>query len=464
MRFRKPDGPRAPLPDGGRSPSPGRRHRSLLRRLLAVALAVPMLTGGLFSPGILVRADQLSDAVAQQRALQKEISAQKAKIAQLASLQVSLSSKIASTRTSLAGVNADLATMRTRVGEMVAAIAGVQATYDELVAELKSLDGQLVQVQAEEALKTEQLTERKAQLAERIRNAYDVDRTSLLEIVLSSDSFTDFLAEASYYMDIADQDRALAQQISADQQVLAELHATVVYTHEQTEILRTQTAAPKQDLDGQLVDLQAAQVQLQALEAETQRLLNEQKAAYASLTANKTDTEKALAEDAAAEKALQSKINELVAAQARLGRIPSVYNGTLDWPMAGTITQEYGCTGFSWEPPLGGCSHFHRGIDIAAPMYTPIRASGPGTVVFAGANPYDPYPKAWIVIIAHSTGLRTWYAHIDNSAHPPAVRAGDVVRAGQVIAYEGMTGRTTGPHLHWAVELEDDFVNPRLFL
>jgi murein DD-endopeptidase MepM/ murein hydrolase activator NlpD len=97
-------------------------------------------------------------------------------------------------------------------------------------------------------------------------------------------------------------------------------------------------------------------------------------------------------------------------------------------------------------------------------MYTPIRAAGPGTVVFAGPNPYDAYPKAWIVIIAHSSHLLTWYAHIDNRAHPPAVRAGDQVVTGQVIAYEGMTGHTTGPHLHWMVELNDTFVNPRLFL
>jgi murein DD-endopeptidase MepM/ murein hydrolase activator NlpD len=81
-----------------------------------------------------------------------------------------------------------------------------------------------------------------------------------------------------------------------------------------------------------------------------------------------------------------------------------------------------------------------------------------------GANPYDSNPKAWIVIIAHSVGLRTWYAHIDNYTYPPAVSLGQVVRAGQVIAYEGMTGRTTGPHLHWMVELEGDFVNPRMFL
>ena len=97
-------------------------------------------------------------------------------------------------------------------------------------------------------------------------------------------------------------------------------------------------------------------------------------------------------------------------------------------------------------------------------MYTPVKAAGAGTVVFAGPNPYDAYPKAWIVIIAHSANLTTWYAHLDNSAHPIKVQAGQSVRKGEVIAYNGMTGRTTGPHLHWMVEFSGTFVNPRLYL
>jgi murein DD-endopeptidase MepM/ murein hydrolase activator NlpD len=129
-------------------------------------------------------------------------------------------------------------------------------------------------------------------------------------------------------------------------------------------------------------------------------------------------------------------------------------------PVNGYISSYFG----GRPDPFSGHAARHTGIDIAAPMYAPIKAAGPGTVVFAGPNPYDPYPKAWIVIIAHSTGLRSWYAHVDNVTKPPPVRAGDVVRQGQVIAYEGMTGRTTGPHLHWMVELEGNFVNPRLFL
>jgi Membrane proteins related to metalloendopeptidases len=82
-------------------------------------------------------------------------------------------------------------------------------------------------------------------------------------------------------------------------------------------------------------------------------------------------------------------------------------------------------------------------------------------VIWAGRSPYD---TAWIVIIAHSSHLVTWYGHVANGRHGPIVRAGQYVSKGQIIAYEGMTGNTTGPHLHWAVQLDGNWVNPRLFL
>jgi murein DD-endopeptidase MepM/ murein hydrolase activator NlpD len=210
--------------------------------------------------------------------------------------------------------------------------------------------------------------------------------------------------------------------------------------------------------------LRAAKTRLAALQAETSRQLAIQRAGWAKVSQNAAAVQAALAAEAKSQRELASRIATLLERQRQFGNIPSVFNGTLSWPSSGVITQEFGCTGFPSEPPLGDCAHFHQGIDIAAPMYTPIHAAGDGVVLFAGPNPYDPYPKAWIVIIAHSDNLVTWYAHVDNAAHPPVVSAGQHVTAGQVVAYVGMTGNTTGPHLHWAIEYNNQFVNPRLFV
>ena len=451
-------------PHGWVSLRPGRLRR--LRGLASVLLVLPLLLGLIGSPANapIVRGDELSDAKAQQNALKKEVAEQKAAVAQLRNLQSGLAQEIAATKVQLNGINADLAKVKVRITKMQTRIDAVRAAYKALVAKLGALDNRLVAITASEERKREQLRERRDQLAERVRAAYDTDRSSLLEAFLSGGTFTDLLAEMSYVIDVGEQDKALAKQIASDQLILAALHQAVTDTRTQTEALRVETAAQKKALDASLKELKAAKAHLAKLEKQVKRELARQKAVYAQVMRNKANAAKALAAAAAAERQLTSKIKQLIRQQANRGNIPSVYNGTLIWPMAGDVTQNFGCTGFEWEPPQGSCAHYHSGIDIAAPMYTPVRASGEGTVVFAGPNPYDAYPKAWIVIIAHSTNLITWYAHLDNGSHPIKVSAGQHVNQGQVIAYNGMTGRTTGPHLHWMVELNGSFVNPRLFL
>ena len=287
----------------------------------------------------------------------------------------------------------------------------------------------------------------------------------------------------SYYIDVGQQDKALAIQIQQDQETLAALHQTVVDTQARTEDLRVQTAAQKVTLDKSLDDLNTAKDGLKKLEAKTAKALASQKANYAKLDKNKAAAKKAMDKSIAAQKKLQDQIAELIrkqiaaqkAAQARAlaearaagasrGKIESAYNGTLVWPMTvGFMSQPFGCTGFSWEPPLGSCDHFHQGIDLVAPYGTPVKAAGDGTIVYIGWNYADGADPAWIVVIAHSGSLQTWYAHMQ-PRYPGGISAGSHVKQGQVIGYEGDTGHATGAHLHWAVMMNGDFVDPRLFL
>ena len=433
----------------------GRRGISLL---LLVALA-----GGFFvsAAPIPVSADDLSDAYAKQTALQKQIADQKAQIAALSASQSALSGKIAGTKATLASVVANVAQVKADIVEMTVGVAQAQAAVDALDTTVAQLDQQLADVEAAEAAKRDELTARKAILADRIRTAYDTDRTSLLETVLSSDDFTDVISEVGYQLDFAGQDKVLADQIVQDQKVLAVMHETTLETMQQTAEMHKVAGQQKALLDKQMADLKAANARLLALEAQTKKLLAEQQARYAALAADKYRLKIILAREARQERELEALIQKLVLEALQSGGIPSQYSGSLAWPMPGVVTQQFGCTGFYLEPAYGDCAHFHRGIDIANSMYTPIHASGAGKVIFSGKSPYD---TAWIVVIAHSTHLVSWYAHVDNNYHPPAVRAGQYVYKGQVIAYEGMTGNTTGPHLHWAVQLDDVWVNPRLFL
>jgi len=438
------------------------RSGGIVLRLLAAILVLPLLVGIAGPP--IARGDELSDAVARQKSLAARMKQQREQVAKLRSLQSGLAQEISSTQTALAGINANLAETKTRITRLGSQIAEVRAVYGDLVAQVADLDREVALIGAEQGRKAEELRQRKALLAARLREAYRTDRTPLIQTILSAGTFTALLEDVGSYLDYADQDRALALRIEADARTLEALRELLVDTRSARQELRDETLAQKRQLDAGLAELKAAKARLAKLQAETARELAIQRAAYARMARNKGALQAAIARDVAAQKKLASQIAALVARQRSLGNIPSEYNGTLSWPMSATPTQEFGCTGFPWEPPVGGCAHFHQGIDLAAPMYTPIRAAGAGVVVFAGPNPYDPYPKAWIVIIAHSESLQTWYAHIDNAVKPPAVSAGDTVVAGQVIAYIGMTGRTTGPHLHWAVVFDGSFANPRLFV
>lgn len=419
--------------------------------------------GGLFASATppSASADDLSDAYARQKRLEKLIANQKSSIRDLTASQATLSRRISSTKATLSEVNANLLSVKTQIVSMTVEVARSQNAVDELVATAGRLDAELIEVEAEESRKQADLDAAKALLASRIREAYDTDRTSVLDTFLSSDDFTDVLTEVGYHLEFAEQDKLLADQIVKDQGVLEVLHQNVELARLQTDELHALAAGAKTTLDRQMAELNETRKELARLEAETERLLKAQQAAYAEMARDKERLARQLASNRASQDQLESLIARLVREQLAKGGIPSEYNGTLQWPMGGRITQEFGCTGFSWEPPLGNCRHFHSGIDIANDMYTPIRAAGSGKVIFAGRSPYDP---AWIVIIAHSSHLVTWYAHVDNKSHPPRVRAGEYVAKGEVIAYEGMTGWTTGPHLHWAVQLDGNWVNPRLFL
>ena len=444
--------------------NPSRNARSRwtggLSRLPLLVL-IPILVALLGGPTSPVGADELSAARARQTALAQQLKDQKQQVAQINALQADLGSEISATRRQLSGINADLSAVRKSINTMAVKIEVVRKNYLAQVGKLQLLDIQLDRITVEESVMTVNLRERKAILAERLRQAYDTDRTSMLETFLSAGSFTDVLSQVSYAIDVGEQDKALAEQIVSDQATIAAIHDSVTQTRAATDELRIQTAAQKVKLDAALKELKAAQKELKRLELATARALAIQKAAYRKLAANKTNLARAMKITAAAKAALGRQISDLVAKQYAQGNIPSQYNGTLKWPMAGQVTQDYGCTGFSWEPPVGSCAHFHQGIDIVAPNGTPVKSSGSGTVVYCGWNYADGADPAWIVIIAHSQALETWYAHMQPSC--PA-SAGARVRAGQTIGHEGNTGHSTGAHLHWAVRFNNEFVNPRLFL
>jgi murein DD-endopeptidase MepM/ murein hydrolase activator NlpD len=437
------------------TPRPRRAARLILAALVFGMIGTPAST-------LPASGDELSDARARQEQLKRDVADQKAQIAKLNDLQASLALEINETTKVLRGINTDLAAVKDKITGMQTRIAAVQAEYQGLIEELEGLDTLLVVVQAKEDAKARELRDRQGMLSERVRSAYDADRTSLLETVLSGGAFTDLLTEMSYLMDVGEQDKALALRIAQDQEILATLHQTTEDTRARTNDLRKATAAQKRELDRSLAELEQARADLKVLEEATETALAKQKARYAQVASNKANAARIVAQAAADQRRLEEKIEELIERQVERGNIPSEFNGTLEWPLeGGHVVGEYGCSQFEGYAPANGCEHFHNGIDIVAPQGAPVLASGDGIVVYVGWNWADGLDPAWIVIVAHSETLRTWYAHL---LPKRPVEVGDVVKAGDVIGYEGNTGNSSGAHLHWMVELDGAFPNPRLFL
>lgn len=129
-----------------------------------------------------------------------------------------------------------------------------------------------------------------------------------------------------------------------------------------------------------------------------------------------------------------------------LSRMPTI------WPVTGFVTSRFG----GRVSPFGRGTQFHKGLDISNRVGTPIVATAEGAVIMAG--PDGAYGNS--VELNHGGGIVTKYAHMQHAI----VRQGEWVKRGQVLGYIGMTGRTTGPHLHYEVRLNGVPVNPMRYI
>jgi murein DD-endopeptidase MepM/ murein hydrolase activator NlpD len=122
------------------------------------------------------------------------------------------------------------------------------------------------------------------------------------------------------------------------------------------------------------------------------------------------------------------------------------------WPLEGRVTSSFG----QRQDPFNGEGAFHSGIDISAPIGTPVRAAADGAVEEAGME--SGYGRE--ILLNHGHDIETRYGHLSGFA----VVAGQQVKRGQVIGYVGMSGRSTGAHLHYEVRIHHAPVNPHKYL
>jgi murein DD-endopeptidase MepM/ murein hydrolase activator NlpD len=443
----------------------------------------------------------LSAAKAKLNQTQSSLAAAKA---QAVALQASNPKQIGQLKEDLAAVEAELdATIRdntARQNKLISDLGANQQLMDQTKGQLQATGQQIQYTQRRVAdldsqigkLEQDQAATQQ-QLSLFLRATYKEQQRSLLEFILDSISFGDFITRVGNLQSVAKQQDQLLTALKAQQQELSEAHAEqerelqnlrelqdAQETEKQTlelqrqnfdqllEQARVEAQEAKERLGAREADIQALIDRKQGEMDQNQRLLQQLRAAQDQLNSTITNQADVLAKAQEQEQAARVQLERLereaegVAAIIAQSRPAKTYSsGKLAWPMHGPLTQGFGPSPYRFEPPItfNGVryAHFHTGIDVAAPSGTPIRAAADGQVI---ATAFSSWGYGRHVIISHNPTLATLYAHMSRVA----VNQGDVVKQGQIIGYEGSTGNSTGPHLHFEVRINGQFVNPLGYL
>jgi len=344
------------------------------------------------------------------------------------------------------GVLSEIAANDEKIAQLQGEISKLQGELDktiakrkELEAEIERLKAQLAAAEAELAVAEKKLAHKQEIYNKRLANVYKNGKSTALKLILSSDDLSDMIERAAFIRIIAENDANLVHEIKKERdritQKIKEIEATKAEIDRQRQALveeENRMTAIRNDLDAKK----------KLFEAE----LNKQKNILAQVERDKNH----IANTLGVLESTSNMIADQIRTLERGGRIYSSRGsgGRLLRPVSGPIT-----SGFGWRyHPILKRSRLHAGIDFGIGTGTPVRAAQSGTVIMAGWQ--GGYGNT--VVISHGGGLTTLYAHNSRLA----VRSGQHVSAGQVVAYSGSTGLSTGPHLHFEVRVNGSPKNP----
>jgi murein DD-endopeptidase MepM/ murein hydrolase activator NlpD len=392
-----------------------------MRRLpLALLLAV-----------LLLAAPAAGDPGADKARIDGEIGRLRGKIASADASTAVLTTEITAVTRRIRAVEAEVAAEESRLETIEAQLAVQQDSLDRLNARFEEQSRRLVNLRRQHSTAIDRLEQR-------IRQIYIEDTPDALSFVLEASSYADLLDHVEYVNDIGRQDERIATQVAGAKKAMAAARA-------ETARVRERVAETTRAIAAQAARQRAARDRLLASRSSLAEARSEKRGTLASIRSDR-------AEFVAEVEALERE-SAILAAKLRSSQgVAGVSSGSgvsasgFLWPVHGPVT-----SGFGWR-----WGRMHEGVDIAVPTGTPVAAVASGTVVHAG----------WLggygnlVVVDHGDGLSTAYAH--NSSIAAGVGAS--VGQGQVIAYSGNTGNSSGPHVHFEVRVNGSAVDPLGYL
>ena len=318
-----------------------------------------------------------------------------------------------------------------------ALITQTQAKLDDLNRQVRFTEADLTRLQAK-------LSVRDALLNQRLRYVDGHGSVNYVELVLTSSTFNDLMNRMIGVQQVAASDEKLLTDLQTERLQFDQTNANLSIQLGQVGALLNQLKATKAALQNNITIQNAALVIAGQLEVQLQ-------AQYTALVKQRAAIDAAVA-------ALARKY-DAAARKAGGG------SGVFAWPEPacsfGCISQGFGCSTFYLEVYDPSCPYphkIHTGIDIAGPYGTPIVAADTGIVYL--------YPWSIgygnMVLMIHGNGYSTVYGHL--AGYASGLRSGMIVARGTTIAFEGSTGWSTGPHLHFEIRTNGNYKDPCIWL
>lgn len=338
--------------------------------------------------------------------------------------------------------------------DAAAYVKKLDGELESLNQELEELAGQITAKEAdireagmelEEAKKTEQ--KQYASMKLRIKYMYERGNTSLLDLLFEAGDLAQFMNRAEYIQKISEYDKRKMDEYVATRELVAAHEETLKQEHENLLVLEASTEAKQESVETLLGEkrkelknfesrIDVAQGQISEYERDIRAQEEKVKKLEAEIRRREEEARKAAE---AAGKSYQT---------VNLGDI----RFTWPCPSSTRITSVFGAR----EAPTEGASTEHKGMDIGASTGSGIVAAAAGTVVIATYS----YSAGNYVMLNHGGGVYTVYMHCSQLL----VSEGQQVSKGQTIARVGSTGYSTGPHLHFGIRSNGQYVDPARYV
>ncbi len=334
--------------------------------------------------------------------------------------------------------------------DTAAYVSSLDSSVDELMAELEELDAMIgdksteiekARAELEEAVELEAMQYEDMKL--RIKYMYEKGQTTFLDLLFEARDMTQLLNRADYITSISQYDREMLDQYGA---------------------LKEEIAVKKEGLETEQQELLAMQQSTQAKKESMELLIAEKSQEIQAYETKIASAEERLDEYEADLKAQEARIRQIEAeikrreeeakkaaeAMGKTYNTASIGNIKFIWPCPASsrITSAFGAR----SSPTKGASTNHKGIDIGAPTGSDIVASAAGEVIISTYS----YSAGNYIMVNHGGGVYSVYMHCSRLL----ASVGDQVTQGQVIAKVGSTGYSTGPHLHFGIRVDGNYVNP----